>query len=219
MAFWSSIEPSDQLAFQRWHNAEHIPERVGIAGFQRGRRYRSASDANRFLMFYETRNAGVLSSPAYLAALNAPTRRTRVALKYFRNSARDVFSRERVAGSAGKRPPPVLAVIRFDAAADGSGPPLDALLESGFFSRICSYRSASAGAVATAESSIHGARPQPLSGLVIAESFDLDLLDNARSRDRMLGEFGRVARGSVLEGAVPELHWIEFALDGPEQGS
>ncbi len=40
MGFWADIDEDYVLRFQEWHNYEHIPERVGIPGFNAGRRYR-----------------------------------------------------------------------------------------------------------------------------------------------------------------------------------
>lgn len=218
MAFWASIEPQDQLAFARWHNCEHIPERVAIEGFLRGRRYRSAADANRFLMFYETRSAQVLESPGYLAALNAPTTRTRQALGWFRDPARSVFKLERQAGCEGTRPAPVLVVACFDATEMHSAPDPAPLLAATAFTRIRMYRgSGSAGSVSTSESAIHGARPDARNGLLLAESFDLALADEPAALRRLRLDMGDALRGTALATAVPEAHWLEFALDrGPD---
>ena len=92
MAFWANIAAEHQPAYQRWHNAEHIPERLSITGFVRGFRYRSVQDDTRFLMYYETEGPEVLTSEAYLGALNRPTERTRAALKWFRSPMRNVYT-------------------------------------------------------------------------------------------------------------------------------
>ena len=54
MVFLANFEPQQQQAYRQWHNAEHIPERVGIPGFLLGRRYLATDDATRFLMCYDT---------------------------------------------------------------------------------------------------------------------------------------------------------------------
>src|SRR6201999_3863034 len=42
VAIWNGIAPEARDAFHDWHINEHMPERVGIPGFRRGRRYIAA---------------------------------------------------------------------------------------------------------------------------------------------------------------------------------
>lgn len=124
MAFWSDIDDDYVLRFQQWHNCEHVPERVAIPGFLRGRRYRHEDGRAHFLMMYETLSTGVLSSDAYLAALNAPTDWTREALTHFRNPVRNIYQLVAARGAPGPFCAPWLTALRFnlgagmDAAAD-----------------------------------------------------------------------------------------------------
>lgn len=87
---WNDIAPEGRSDFYDWHINEHIPERVAVPGFLRGRRYIAADDTTRpeFLTLYETDNEGVLMSDAYLARLNAPTPWTKRATSHFRNTSR-----------------------------------------------------------------------------------------------------------------------------------
>jgi len=39
IAIWNDITEEGRANFYEWHDREHIPERVGIPGFLRGRRY------------------------------------------------------------------------------------------------------------------------------------------------------------------------------------
>ena len=224
MAFWSNIDPVDQLAFQRWHNCEHIPERVAIDGFLRGRRYRSTLDRDRFLMFYETRDAQVLGSAPYLAALNAPTARTREALAWFRKPARSVYRLEQCAGRSPRGASATLATVRFDIGDSAASRPrgeaagaietsrVDMLLESGLFDRVRIYRS-EGQATRTNESAIHGALPPPLDGLLLGDSAELGLADRPEVRERLHQLLLRAFAGTALAGADAELYWLEFALD------
>ena len=72
VVIWSDM--ADPAAHDDWHSHEHMPERVGIPGFLRGRRV-VALDASepRYLVIYEVRDAAVMVSPAYLERLNNPT--------------------------------------------------------------------------------------------------------------------------------------------------
>jgi len=39
VAIWHDLDPVAREQFYAWHGEEHMPERVGIPGFLRGRRY------------------------------------------------------------------------------------------------------------------------------------------------------------------------------------
>ena len=45
VCIWHDIEPEATDEFYQWHNREHMPERVGIPGFLRGRRYIAVAGA------------------------------------------------------------------------------------------------------------------------------------------------------------------------------
>ncbi len=60
LTIWSDVDPDYRVQFQKWHNCEHIRERVAIPGFFVGRRYQGIGEAPHFLMCYETED---LKSP------------------------------------------------------------------------------------------------------------------------------------------------------------
>ena len=76
-AIWHNVAPSAQADYNHWHVHEHVPERVGIPGFLRGRRYGPIDADPEFFHFYETESLETLTSPAYLERLNSPTPWTR----------------------------------------------------------------------------------------------------------------------------------------------
>ena len=39
VAIWNDITPEGRGEFYAWHGSQHMPERAGIPGFLRGRRY------------------------------------------------------------------------------------------------------------------------------------------------------------------------------------
>src|SRR5256886_6362022 len=88
LAFWADVEPAGEADFNDWHTREHMPERVGVPGFLRGRRYVAVTGAPKYFMMYETESLGTLASPAYVERLNNPTPWTRKSLAIFRNSNR-----------------------------------------------------------------------------------------------------------------------------------
>ncbi|MBH69624.1 MAG: hypothetical protein CMM58_14810 [Rhodospirillaceae bacterium] len=76
-AIWHNVDAQFQDDYNHWHCFEHVPERVGIDGFLRGKRYVAIDGNPEFFHFYETKDVGTLSSNAYLDRLNNPTTWTR----------------------------------------------------------------------------------------------------------------------------------------------
>ncbi|MEA2817407.1 MAG: hypothetical protein QOI93_5123 [Rhodospirillaceae bacterium] len=90
LAIWNGIKPEAEDDFVAWHVREHIPERVGLPGFLRGRRYVAVEGHPKYFNFYETETAAALSSVAYQARLNAPTDWTRRVVAHFTDTSRTI---------------------------------------------------------------------------------------------------------------------------------
>ena len=116
MGFWADIDEDYVLRFREWHNCEHIPERVGIPGFNVGRRYRGLDGAPMFFMFYETDDPAVLGSEAYLSALERPTPWTRESLTHFRNPNRNIYALLAESGAPAPLEAPYLLLYRLNLA-------------------------------------------------------------------------------------------------------
>jgi len=114
VAIWNDITPGGRADFYDWHLHEHMPERAGIPGFRRGRRYIAVDPSTQpeFFTLYEADTMGVLQGSDYLARLNAPTPWTRRATAEFRNTSRALA---RVLSSTGPGPGGIALTIRFDA--------------------------------------------------------------------------------------------------------
>jgi hypothetical protein len=99
---WNDVIESERDAFYQWHDKEHVPERLSLPGFLRGRRYRGdgSQGAAEWLTIYEARDLDVLISPAYLARLNDPTPATRRTVQAFRNTARSICTVLHTAGES-----------------------------------------------------------------------------------------------------------------------
>lgn len=87
---WNDVSGEGREQFYAWHDKEHIPERLSIPGFRRGRRFARARHSPEWLTMYEADDLQVLTCSAYLARLNAPTPLTERTLPYFRNTSRAV---------------------------------------------------------------------------------------------------------------------------------
>jgi hypothetical protein len=88
LAMWWDIAPAVKADFEDWHAHEHFPERLAIPGFRRGTRWSSASGGEGMFVMYEMEGHEVLSSPAYLARLNAPTPWSTRLMPHHRNMVR-----------------------------------------------------------------------------------------------------------------------------------
>jgi hypothetical protein len=74
LPMWSGLLPGYERELDRWHTIEHMPERLGVPGFLRGRRYihTEASDHPLFIL-YEAAHIETFRSPGLVARLNDPT--------------------------------------------------------------------------------------------------------------------------------------------------
>jgi hypothetical protein len=124
VAIWHDILPEAKQEYYEWHGREHLPERVGIPGFRRGRRYVALEGAPEFFTLYEADSAEVLDGLDYLNRLNAPTEWTRRIMPSFRNFARSIC---RVLVTSGTGSGGVMLTMRFDVAAAHRAGALEAL--------------------------------------------------------------------------------------------
>jgi hypothetical protein len=71
---WSDLLKGYETELDRWHTIEHMPERLGVPGFLRGRRYiTSKPDDHAMFILYEAAHVDTFRSPGLLARLNDPT--------------------------------------------------------------------------------------------------------------------------------------------------
>jgi hypothetical protein len=112
VAIWHDIVPEGKAEFYAWHTREHMPERLRVGGFLRGRRYVVERGAPEFFNLYEVETADVLTGEEYLGRLNNPTPWTRRTLPHFRNVSRSLC---RVGASLGRSQGGVILTVRVEA--------------------------------------------------------------------------------------------------------
>lgn len=111
IAIWNDITAQGRDGFYAWHGSEHMPERVGIPGFLRGRRYVALRGAPEFFTLYEAQSPETLTGQDYAARLNSPTPWTLASIRHFGNVARAIC---RVAASCGTAQGGLIATWRYD---------------------------------------------------------------------------------------------------------
>ena len=185
-----------------------MAERVSIPGFLRGRRYRSIADPERFLMFYETVDEsralerGLPRGPERADAAHA-----RGARLVPQVDAQRVHARRRRPAYRTAWPAPVLVTARFPEAATAGGDGTGAAARRSTRGaarrrpggRVRRYRLVGDSRSGKSnESAIHGAGIGELDGLLLAESSEVGLLDEAEPQARM-----RQALADALGPAAP----------------
>jgi hypothetical protein len=111
VTIWHDLLPEAKDEFYEWHNREHMPERAGIPGFRRGRRYIAMDAGPEYFNLYEADTVEVLGAQDYLLRLNSPTPWTKQVVSSFRSVARSICH---VAYSEGVGQGVNLMTVRFD---------------------------------------------------------------------------------------------------------
>jgi len=93
LAVWCDIDPDNDAEFNNWYTHQHLPERVGVPGFLRGRRWGVPKGASHgkgaeYFTLYEIDTLDTLVSKPYLERLDHPTDWTKRTVPWFRNSNR-----------------------------------------------------------------------------------------------------------------------------------
>ncbi len=124
VAIWHDIAPEGRNEFYAWHGRQHMPERVGIPGFLRGRRYIGIGARLEFFNLYETSTVEAPQGKDYAERLNHPTPWTLATVKHFRAVSRSICS---VGFSQGHAQGGLLATLRYDVAKGSADAHLAAL--------------------------------------------------------------------------------------------
>lgn len=116
LAVWNDVAPACEAEFNDWYVRDHLPDRLAIQGFRRGRRWLSTGGSPRYFTFYEIDDVGVMRSPAYLDRHGNPTEWTRKIMPAFVGMNRSIC---RVTAKQGRGDGGVAAVLRLTPGAGG----------------------------------------------------------------------------------------------------
>ena len=99
LAIWNDCVQSEENNYENWYQNEHLPERLGVPGFIRGRRYQSLVSSPRFFTWHEVASPSTLTSESYMARLSNPTPWTQeIMANVFLNASRTVCDRHIISG-------------------------------------------------------------------------------------------------------------------------
>lgn len=88
LAMWWDMAAETRDEFEHWHSHEHFGERLALPGFLRASRWADAAGGEGFFVLYELATFDALSSPEYLARLNAPSEWSRRMMPHHRGMVR-----------------------------------------------------------------------------------------------------------------------------------
>lgn len=225
MAFWTDIDEDYILEFQRWHNCEHMTERVSIPGFEVGRRYRGIGKAPMFAIMYETACTDVLRSEPYLKALNNPTPWTKEALTHFNNNIRNIYRLVAAEGRPAPTEAPYIFVARFNFVPGTDQEGVEWYLKE-YLPSICTIQGVYRGrlyevdeevsTVMTAERQIYGGGPGQQKYLAIYETASLDLPSGQAWQEVQQTGERSLAMLKRCWDVYEELSWLEFVVYAPD---
>lgn len=99
LAIWNDCAKGEETNYENWYQNEHLPERLGVPGFIRGRRYENLVDSPKFFTWYEVAFPDTLTSEYYMERLSNPTPWTRdIMSNAFVNASRTVCDRHIISG-------------------------------------------------------------------------------------------------------------------------
>jgi hypothetical protein len=88
LVIFNDVAPGSDDEFNHWHMKEHMPERLAVPDFLRGRCYTAETGQPRYFTLYETASVETLGSAPYVDRLNAPTPWSRKVFPLWRNTSR-----------------------------------------------------------------------------------------------------------------------------------
>ena len=218
LAFWNGIAASAEDEFVDWHVREHIPERVGLPGFLRGRRYIAVDGLPKYFNFYETADPGVLSSDVYQARMNAPTEWTKRVVAHFTDTSRTACE---VAASFGRGEGAFIDTIRLSASNDArafTAAVAEKILrplasEPGIVGAYLLQGQKAASQGDTAEKKLRGQPDQVADWVVLIEAVEPASIEAIRRNVASNEAFTRQGAKSAMERG---LYRLQFALTKTE---
>jgi len=91
LVVWTDIAAEYEVEFNEWYDKEHIPQLLGVPGFETGRRYQAVDGIPKYIAISQLADENVLKSNAFRAVRENPTAWARKITPQFRDTQRGVF--------------------------------------------------------------------------------------------------------------------------------
>jgi hypothetical protein len=217
LAMWWDLAPAVRAEFEHWHSHEHFPERLGIPGFRRASRWTSPDAGEGMFMMYELEDFEVLSSPAYMARLNAPTPWSTRMMPHHRNMVRSQCRvLESCGGYLGRR----ALTIRMSPAAGREDALRGTIRSLGQqvamrpgLTGLHLLRHESPAIALTEEQKMRGLADKAADWVLIASGYDAAALNTLAASE--FGDERLVAMGAA-PGALRQTHALSYSATPPE---
>ena len=222
---WSDIDEDYRVEFQKWHNCEHMAERVSIPGICVGKRYQGIAKAPDFFMYYETENSKILASDPYLHSQNNPTPWTKRSLPYLKNLVRGIYNLLACGGEKYPTESPYIHVVRFNIKSGHEkkiihwfiNEHLKKILAIHGIYRVRLYEmDDEISNISTEERKIHGGGPGQQKFLAIYEIANLDLPESKVWREAIEGSEETQNILKNWENIIKESYWLDFTMYAPK---
>jgi hypothetical protein len=118
LVVWTDIAPEYEAEFNQWYDQEHIPQLLGVPGFQRGRRYQAVDGRPKYIAVYQLADEKVVASDAFRAVRENPTARTKKITPQFRHTQRGIFRQIFAHGAAPQHDAEYVLTVRLNTPAE-----------------------------------------------------------------------------------------------------
>lgn len=224
LAIWADVDKDHLIEFQKWHNCQHVTERVSIPGFHVGRRYRGVGEAPDFLMYYETDDSKVMASKPYQHAINNPTPWTKEVITHLRNTARSIYN---LVSSMGEKAPteaPYIFLVRFNVEPGAEKQVIQSyqqhlrtILSIPGVYRVRLYEmDEEVSNIGTAEGKIHGGGPGQQRFLAFHEMAGIGVSESNAWKDAVEGTTQGKKIFEKLQNVQKESYWLDFVMYAPQ---
>ena len=173
----NDIAPAcDRRDYEDWYQQDHVPDRLGIPGFQHARRYRRLNGPRaEFLTFYETETPQVLCSAPYLKRLAEPTEWTARIMAHFRTMSRSICRVALDQGQAGAGGLLALIAAHQEAPAEA----LTALLQQPGVTRVRLWRADPSVTVPSPEEKLRLGGDTAFASIIVVEGTNAEMIHAA----------------------------------------
>ena len=226
LAIWADIDEDYRIEFEKWHNCEHMADRVTIPGFNIGYRYQGIGDAPYSLMIYETLDSTVLESEPYLHSKNNPTPWAREALSHYRNTVRMIYNLLETVGKKASTQAPYIFVVRFNSES-GAEQEITEWCKEEFLPKIITLPGVHRGRlwevnaeisnIITEEQKIYGRmKTEQQRFLALIEMGSMNLPESKVWQDIYMRSHRSGTSLQKMKNVSEELYWLRFVMYAPE---